>query len=46
MIYAFGYYRDRVPDFAVGLIKYDKWIVAKALEWNVTIIDVTPTVTV
>ncbi len=43
--HASGYYWDRVPDFVVGRIAYDNWIVAKALEWNVTVIDVTATVT-
>ncbi len=38
-------YWDRVPDFVVGRIKYDNWIVAKALEWNVSVVDVTATVT-
>ncbi len=40
-----GYHWDRVPDFVVGRIKYDNWIVAKSLEWNVTVVDVTATVT-
>jgi len=36
---------DEIPDFVIGRIGYDNWLVAQAIKWNVTwAIDVTNTV--
>jgi len=33
-----------IPDFVVGRNGYDNWLVAKALDWNITLIDASRTV--
>ena len=38
-----GYPWDSIPDFVVGRIGYDNWIVATALQRNVSVVDATPT---
>ncbi len=40
-----GFYWEKMPDFVVGRIGYDNWLVAKALEWNVVVVDATTTIT-
>ncbi len=34
---------DRVPDFVVGRLGYDNWLVVMAQRWNITLIDGTNT---
>ena len=40
-----GFPWDSIPDFVVGRVGYDNWLVANALNTNVSVIDVTATVT-
>jgi len=35
---------DEIPDFVVGRVGYDNWLVAKARDWNITLIDASRTV--
>ncbi len=35
---------DRVPDFVVGRLGYDNWLVVMAQRWNITLIDGTQTI--
>ncbi len=37
------FYWDRVPDFVVGRIGYDNWLVVMAQRWNISLIDGTQT---
>ena len=41
-----GYPWHRVPDFIVGKPGYDNWLVVKALDWNLKVIDLSVTCTV
>ncbi|KAK2152017.1 hypothetical protein LSH36_342g05004 [Paralvinella palmiformis] len=34
-----GLQLDQIPDFLVGRVGYDNWLVAKARDWNITPID-------
>ena len=39
-----GFCWENVPDFVVGRIAYDNWLVAKAQYWGLTLIDATNTI--
>ena len=38
-----GYPWDTIPDFVVGRVGYDNWIVANAVRRNISVVDATPT---
>ena len=38
-----GYPWDSIPDFVVGRIGYDNWLVATAVQRNISVVDATPT---
>ena len=40
-----GFDWDSIPDFVVGRVGYDNWLVATAFKRNMTVIDVTATLT-
>ncbi len=35
---------ENIPDFVVGRVGYDNWLVVKAQRWNVSLIDATATI--
>ncbi len=39
-----GFCWENVPDFVVGRIAYDNWLVVKAQHWNLSLIDATNTI--
>ena len=38
-----GYPWDSIPDFVVGRVGYDNWLVATAVRRNISVVDATPT---
>lgn len=41
-----GFCWGGVPDFVVGRIGYDNWLMVRAQQWNVTLVDASDTITV
>ena len=40
-----GYPWSNIPDFVVGRVKYDIWIMVTALKWGIPMVDATMTIT-